>query len=155
MRAEILRNLIRPFSVSLFVAVLTAGGIAHSKTETVSIETSRSMYDVGEKAEFTVTNTGAASIFVSGCGALQVQQFEAETYIPVPWETCVSEGVAVEVPPGTHTLSFVPDGSSAGRILRVGASYGTGCESGRELSQARCASFKTVYSASFRVGGSK
>ena len=115
------------------------------------------MYGVGETAEFTVTNNGKAPIFVPGCGALQVQHFESETYIPVPAAPCVSEGVAVEVPPGTHTLSFVPDGNRAGQILRVGVSYGFGCESGRELSQARCTNFKTAYSASFRVGrgGSK
>jgi len=155
MRVGMLGNLIHPLFVSLFFAVLTAGGIAHSKSESVSIEASRSLYSVGEKVEFTVTNSGAASIFLPGCGALQVQRFESETYIPVPWETCVSEGVAVEVPPGSHVLSYAPDSGTAGLILRAGASYGMGCESGRELSQARCAKFKTVYSASFRIGRGK
>ncbi|MCO4768809.1 MAG: hypothetical protein KDA24_02185 [Deltaproteobacteria bacterium] len=107
---------------------------------------------MGENAEFTVTNDTAKPIFIAGCGALQLQHFESETYVPVPAATCVAEGMAVAIPPGTHTLSFGTESKQAGQILRVGLSYGWGCEADRELSQARCADFKTVYSASFRVG---
>jgi|GEM_PF-4426296 len=152
MRAGIIVNLSRPLAVGLFVAVLTAGGIAHSEPESVSVEPARSMYAPGETAEFTITNSSGASIFIPGCGALQLQYFESENYIPIAGETCVSEGVSVEIAPGAHTLSFSPDGNRAGQILRVGISYGAGCEAGRELSQSRCGSFKTAYSGSFRVG---
>ena len=151
MREVFLAKLSRPLAGGLFALVLTAGGIAHSEGQSVSIEPSRSMYGVGEKAEFTITNGTQGPIFISGCGALQVQHFESETYVPDPGETCVSEGPSVEIAPGTHTLSLDTAGQKTGQILRVGLSYGWACEAGRELSQSRCADFSTVYSKSFRI----
>ncbi len=152
MREVVLAKLSRPSAAVLFALVLVSGGIAHSEDQTVSIEPARSIYGVGEKAEFTVTNGTKGPIFVMGCGALQVQHFESETYVPAPGETCVSEGPSVVLAPGTHTLSLDPAGQKPGRILRVGLAYGWSCEAGRELSQSRCADFNTVYSASFRIG---
>jgi hypothetical protein len=152
MRAGSIATLSRPLATGLLVAVLTTAGIAHSEGESVSIEPSRSMYSAGEAAEFTVTNSGSAPVFVSGCGALQLEHFESEHYLPVRAETCVSEGTALEIAPGTQTLTLAPSGRKGGEILRVGLSYGWGCESGRALSQARCSDFKTVYSSSFRIG---
>jgi hypothetical protein len=68
------------------------------------------MYSAGEAAEFTVTNSGSAPVFVSGCGALQLEHFESEHYLPVRAETCVSEGTALEIAPGTQTLTLAPSG---------------------------------------------
>ena len=151
MREVLLAKLSRPFAAGLFALVLTSGGIAHSESPSVSIEPSRSMYGVGEKAAFTITNETEGPIFVSGCAALQLQHFESEAYVPVSTETCVSEGLSVELPPGKHILSLDTAGQKTGRILRVALSYGWSCEAGRELSQSRCADFDTVYSTSFRI----
>ena len=152
MRAGIVATLSRPLAAGLFVAVLTAGGIAHSEGESVGIEPSRSMYGAGETAEFTVTNGGSVPIFVAGCATLQLEHFQAEQYVPIASATCVSEGTAVAIAPGTHALSLAPEGRRSGEILRVALTYGWGCEEGRALSQARCDDFKTVYSPSFRIG---
>ena len=117
----------------------------------VVIELSRSMFAPGDDAQITVTNARAGSIFIAGCGSHQVELFRAETYTPLPGEHCVSEGEAVEIPPGSHTLSYSPGPERAGQILRIAVPYGWGCEAGRELSQARCTEFATAASSSFRV----
>lgn len=154
----------------LFLAlaiVLVSAPIAHSQEEKaeeaedakpakpapsgVTVELSRSMFAPGDVAQITVTNGRSGSIFLAGCGSFQVQLFEAETYSSLPGEHCVSEGEAVEVPPGTHILSYTPAPERAGDILRVAVPYGWGCESGRELSQSRCTDFATAESGSFRV----
>ena len=139
------------FLILLVGVVLATPTIAHSDSSKVSIEPERTLYGVGETASFTVTNDTGASIFLAGCGALQVQRFEAEAYSPEPGPQCVTEGTAVEVPPGTHTLAYTTEAKQSGAILRAAVSYGWGCEAGRELSQARCDDFATVYTASFRV----
>jgi len=152
MRAAISTTL-RPFlACGLFACVLTASGIAHSEEESVKIEASRSLYRVGETAEFTVTNSGTNTIFVAGCGALQVQQFEAEQYVGVSTGSCVSEGTAVAIPPGTSSLTVKAEQALGGKVLRVAVAYGWGCEEGKELSQSRCKDFGTAYSGSFRIG---
>ena len=149
------------------VLVLVGAPIAHSQEEKaedppeakappappsgVALDLSRSMYAPGDLAEVTVNNNRKDSVFLAGCGSYQIELFEAETYSPLPGEHCVSEGEAIEVPPGTHTLAYTPGPELSGKILRVSVSFGWGCEAGRELSQARCADFATVSSTSFRV----
>lgn len=117
----------------------------------VVVELSRSMYAPGDDAQITVTNARQDSIFLGGCGSYQVESFEADVYTTLPGEHCVSEGEAVEVPPGTHQLAYKPDSARSGAILRIAVPYGWGCNAGRELSQARCTNFATAVSSSFRV----
>jgi hypothetical protein len=149
-----------------FALVLLAAPIAHSGEEKegekpanetrtpvsgVVVELSRSMYAPGEDAQITVTNGRKDSIFLAGCGGFQVELFESESYTPVAGEHCVSEGEAIEVPPGTHMISYTPKPERSGSILRIAVPFGWGCNAGRELSQARCADFATAVSGSFRV----
>jgi len=149
-----------------FALVLLAAPIAHSgeekepesstpepkaPVEGVVIELSRSMYAPGDEAKITVTNARKASIFLAGCGGFQVELFESESYTPLPGEHCVSEGEAIEVPPGTHELTYKPKPEHSGSILRIAVPFGWGCTAGRELSQARCTDFATAVSGSFRV----
>ncbi len=129
----------------------TAAAKAPSPAAGVLVELSRSMYAPGDDAQITVTNGRTDSIFLAGCGGFQVELFESDTYMPLPGEHCVSEGEAIEVPPGTHVLSYKPAPAQAGSILRVAVPYGWGCQRGRELSQSRCADFATAASSSFRV----
>ncbi len=152
MRAAISNTLRVSLACGLFACVLTASGIAHSEDESVTIEASRSLYRVGETAEFTVTNSRAETIFVGGCGPVQVQAFEAEQYVSITTGSCVSEGTAVAIPPGTHPLTVKADVGLAGKVLRAAVAYGWGCEEGKELSQSRCKDFATAYSGSFRIG---
>ena len=138
----------------LLLAVLSAPDNAHSEGEgadLVTVEASRAMYAAGDAVELTVNNKRAASVWIPGCAAAQIERFESERYVPVPPDACVSEGVAVEVAPGTHVLRLTASPEQIGQILRAGVSYGWGCETGRELSQARCADFATAHTASFRI----
>ena len=118
----------------------------------VKLETSRSLYEPGDTVEITITNARSGPIFLSGCGALQLEIFEAESYAPVTVEKCVSEGEALKAPPGELALSFTPGNTRSGQILRVSVAYGWGCEEGKPLSQARCEEFATVRTSNFRVG---
>lgn len=128
----------------LFAGVAWAGG--------VRVETSRQLYEPGDKVEISVVNEAGAAISLPGCGSFQLEAFEDDSYVRVPTESCVSEGEALEVEPGTFALSFAAASSHSGKILRISVAYGQGCEEGRPLSQARCKSFGTAVSTNFRVG---
>jgi|GEM_PF-1803823 len=132
-------------------APASAAPAAKGPTDVV-VETSRQQYVAGDVVEIIVTNKRTAPIFLAGCGSFTVQLFDRESYTSLPTEQCVSEGEALEVAPGTYTLSWQAIGARGGEILRIGLAYGHGCETGRALTQARCTDFATVYSAPFRVG---
>ncbi len=117
----------------------------------VTVTTSRSLYVPGDTVEITVQNSRKDSIFLAGCASYQVELFVAEQYIPSRAEHCVSEGQAVEVKTGTHTLTFVPTPENTGSIMRIAVPYGWGCSSGMALSGARCTDFATAYSKMVRV----
>jgi hypothetical protein len=138
---------------SLVVALLLAPSASADEPDVgVSVETSRQLYAPGDDVEIVVTNRRPVPVFVMGCGSYQVQRLEDEKYRSLRPEHCVSEGTAIEIPPGKHSLKYVPGGERSGQVLRVALPFGWGCEKDRELSQARCADFATAYSASFRVG---
>ena len=118
----------------------------------VRLETSRQLYEPGDIVEITIVNSRGAPIFLPGCGTLQLELFEAEAYIPLAVEKCVSEGEAQKVAPGEVTLSFTPGNTRSGQILRVAMAFGWGCEEGKPLSQARCQDFGTAWTPNFRVG---
>lgn len=118
----------------------------------VKLETSRQLYEPGDTVEITLTNSRSGAVYLPGCGALQLEMFDGEGYVPVPVETCVSEGEAQKIEPGPLTLSFTPGNTRSGQILRVAVAFGWGCEEARPLSQARCDEFGTIWTSKFRVG---
>ena len=134
------------------VCGLAVAGPSLAGDAPVKLETSRALYEPGDTVEITITNARSGPIFLQGCGTLQLELFEAETYVPVAVEKCVSEGEAQKVPPGDLTLSFTPGNTRSGQILRVSVAYGWGCEDGKPLSQSRCDDFGTVRTTNFRVG---
>jgi len=144
----------------LFLALIVVCGLALAGPSVagdpaalkVKLETSRQLYEPGDTVEITLTNQRGAPIFLPGCGALQLEMFEADAYVPVPVEKCVSEGEAQKVEPGETTLSFAPGNTRSGQILRIAVAFGWGCEEARPLSQARCDDFGTVWTSNFRVG---
>lgn len=117
----------------------------------VSVTTSRALYVPGDTVEITIQNSRKGSIFLAGCSPFQVELFVAEQYTPIRTEHCVSEGQAVEVKPGTHTLNFVPSPEQTGSILRIAVPFGWGCGPGMALSGARCTDFDTAHSKMVRV----
>ena len=139
-----------PAAVFAVAALFAATGQAGAAD--VKVETSRQLYEPGDTVEITVTNSRAGAISVPGCASFVVEVFEADAYRPIVVEKCVSEGTALELEPGPHSLNFVADGGRSGQIVRVGLAFGWGCEKGKPLSQARCKDFETVYSSNFRIG---
>ncbi len=130
--------------VLLLAGVAAAGG--------VKVETSRQLYEPGDVIEISVVNETGAPIALPGCGSFQLEKFVDDAYVRVPTENCVSEGEALKVDPGSFALTYTPDSDLSGNILRISVAYGTSCEEGRPLSQARCKDFGTVTSTNFRVG---
>jgi hypothetical protein len=132
-------------------AVGSAAPAIAQETADVSVETSRGLYVPGDTVEVIVTNGRKDPIWISGCAALQVQEFEAERYAPIALEKCVAEGDAVKIAPGTHVLSFTAESSQSGSILRAGVAFGWGCTQAGPLSGARCRDFGSRWSRNFRV----
>jgi hypothetical protein len=140
------------FSLLMLAGALLCSTLAVAQdAPKVKFEASRSLYVPGDTVELLITNTRTSPIWIPGCAALQLQSFESESYEPLALEKCISEGEAVKIAPGTHSLSFTADSAHSGRILRAGVAYGWGCTSSGPLSGARCQDFATGWSRNFRV----
>ena len=69
----------------LFLALIVVCGLALAGPSVagdpaalkVKLETSRQLYEPGDTVEITLTNQRGAPIFLPGCGALQLEMFEA------------------------------------------------------------------------------
>ncbi|HCP44694.1 MAG TPA: hypothetical protein DIU15_01470 [Deltaproteobacteria bacterium] len=117
----------------------------------VTVETSRRAYLLGDVVEITVTNKRDVPIFLPGCESFQLERFEGEAYRSMPLEPCGREGLALPVPPGTKTFEYRPGREQLKQLLRVTVVFGWGCTDARALSSARCSDFATVRSSSFRI----
>jgi hypothetical protein len=138
--------------VGLAALTMSAGpSLADSAASSVSVDTNRRTYILGDLVQISLENNSGEKIFIPGCQSFQVERFGSERYEPLPGAPCIAEGEARMLEAGTTDFSFQPKKAHLDSPLRISMVYGVGCSEQRPLSQARCRDFGTVYTHSFRV----
>jgi eight-cysteine-cluster-containing protein len=116
----------------------------------VTLTTDKKSYKLGEAVAAKISNGTPASIFLPGCSAFSWEKQESGAWVSKgPDVVCVWEGVAKEVKAG-KIFTGSPSLKDVG-TWRLRSDYGVGCTASKPISQAGCASTKTVTSVSFTV----
>lgn len=101
----------------------------------------------GREVSVELVESAAGSLFISGCGAVELERRWGTEWRPEPVADCGAEVPAVEVVKRT-TLSLTVDDPG---IYRVRVAWGTGCAAGWSFVRAGCRRVGEATSDAFEV----